>query len=353
MSKKLTDIENEKLNAINQTFILMQDFLRDRMLFIADIFYKLSEEFVYLKNFKITGSLSIIKCNPSTLYYPGIDNYWYLEYDSSLNDFSLFSKDLLNIRNTKCTGENQSNYLCSFLCFFLTENENLCCKDLLDLDFYKDSFGTDIKVFINYEDDNIGIKINPEQIKMDKEMLLNRRTLHNNNFSWLKDNINKFFILNKTFCKMYDFMKSEIQKLYNRFNAYAESREIEGFSIFTNIHYQNTQRINDILDKRTLQIINRCLTDMNEEWLNMSIFNKPIFGCQTEDISLTWNFERFSQFLSEKEKQFRFNPYMRRDLIDGQMFSFEDIIRMKEEDFCIQWQFQFYEGIYFKHDGEK
>ena len=317
MSKKLTDIENEKLNAINQTFILMQDFLRDRMLFIADIFYKLSEEFVYLKNFKITGSLSIIKYNPTTLYYPGIDNYWYLEYDSSLNDFSPLS------------------------------------KDLLDLDFYKDSFGTDIKVFINYEEENIGIKINPEQIKMDKEMLLNRRTLHNNNFSWSKDNINKFFILNKTFCKMYDFMKSEIQKLYNRFNAYAENREIEGFSIFTNIHYQNTQRINDILDKRTLQIINRCLTDMNEEWLNMSIFNKPIFGCQTEDISLTWNFEKFSQFLSEKEKQFRFNPYMRRDLIDGQMFSFEDIIRMKEEDFSIQWQFKFYEGIYFKHDGEK
>ena len=54
MSKTLTDIENEKLNAINQTFILMQDFLRDRMLFIADIFYKLSEEFVYLKNFKIS-----------------------------------------------------------------------------------------------------------------------------------------------------------------------------------------------------------------------------------------------------------------------------------------------------------
>lgn len=317
MTKKLTDIENEKLNAINQTFILMQDFLRDRMLFIAEIFYKLSEEFVYLKNFKITGSLSIIKCNPPTLYYPGIDNYWYLEYDSSLNDFSPLS------------------------------------KDLLDLDFYKDSFGTDIKVFINYEEENIGIKINPEQIKMDKEMLLNRRTLHNNNFSWSKDNINKFFILNKTFCKMYDFMKSEIQKLYNRFNAYAENREIEGFSIFTNIHYQNTQRTNDILDRRTLQIINRCLTDMNEEWLNMSIFNKPIFGCQTEDISLTWNFERFSQFLSEKEKQFRFNPYMRRDLIDGHVFSFEDIIRMKEEDFCIQWQFQFYEGIYFKHDGEK
>ena len=317
MSKTLTDIENEKLNAINQTFILMQDFLRDRMLFIADIFYKLSEEFVYLKNFKITGSLSIIKYNPTTLYYPGIDNYWYLEYDSSLNDFSPLS------------------------------------KDLLDLDFYKDSFGTDIKVFINYEEENIGIKINPEQIKMDKEMLLNRRILQNNNFSWSKDNINKFFILNKTFCKMYDFMKSEIQKLYNRFNAYAENREIEGFSIFTNIHYQNTQRTNDILDRRTLQIINRCLTDMNEEWLNMSIFNKPIFGCQTEDISLTWNFERFSQFLSEKEKQFRFNPYMRRDLIDGHVFSFEDIIRMKEEDFCIQWQFQFYEGIYFKHDGEK
>ena len=86
MTKKFTDIENEKLNAINQTFILMQDFLRDRMLFIADIFYKLSEE-------------------------------------------------------------------------------------------------------------NIGIKINPEQIKMDKEMLLNRRILHNNNFSWSKDNINKFYHL--------------------------------------------------------------------------------------------------------------------------------------------------------------
>ena len=49
---------------------------------------------------------------------------------------------------------------------------------------------------------------------------------------------------------------------------------------------------------------------------------------------------------------------MRRDLIDGHVFSFELLFNksnniFEEEDFCIQWQFQFYEGIYFKHDGEK
>ena len=38
---------------------------------------------------------------------------------------------------------------------------------------------------------------------------------------------------------------------------------------------------------------------------------------------------------------------MRRDLIDNDIFSFEDILNMTEKDFCVSWQFRFSEPIPF------
>ena len=41
---KFSEEENEKLEAINQTFLLMQDYLKDRMIIFANLFRKLSKK---------------------------------------------------------------------------------------------------------------------------------------------------------------------------------------------------------------------------------------------------------------------------------------------------------------------
>ena len=100
-------------------------------------------------------------------------------------------------------------------------------------------------------------------------------------------------------------------------------------------------------------MIKRCLRDDCEETLAMDFLNKPMQGCQTEDISLSWNYEKYSKYLSEEEKNFKFSPYMRRDLIDGNIFSFEDIVRMQEKDFCIRWGFMFIEDKFLEQEEQE
>ena len=67
--------ENEKLEAVNQNFVFMQNYLKDRMEYIANIFRKLAKkDFPYLKNFRITGTISALKHDPR----------WYRSFSGSL-----------------------------------------------------------------------------------------------------------------------------------------------------------------------------------------------------------------------------------------------------------------------------
>ena len=80
-----------------------------------------------------------------------------------------------------------------------------------------------------------------------------------------------------------------------------------------------------------------------EEYLEIDGLNK--FRIPLDDISLNWNFEDYSHYLTIDQQNHKFNSYMRRDLIDNDIFSFEDILNMTEDDFCISWLFLFYESI--------
>ena len=97
-------------------------------------------------------------------------------------------------------------------------------------------------------------------------------------------------------------------------------------------------------------MIERQLTNVQELQLEADLLN-PIRDYPADDISLNWNFETYSKFLTRKERDYRFNVYMLRILIDNDIFSFEDIIRMEPEDFCNQWIFSFYEEYPFFSQG--
>ena len=89
-----------------------------------------------------------------------------------------------------------------------------------------------------------------------------------------------------------------------------------------------------------------------EEYIEIDEYKSVIRRPLLDDISLNWNYEEYSQYLTHQQRAYKFNPYMRRDLLDNDIFSFEDILNMTEEDFCISWKFSFYETISSFFPGE-
>ena len=359
--------ENERLEAVNQNFVFMQNYLKDRMVYIANVFQKLAKkDFPYLKDFRIIGTISAFKPDPrwytsfsGNLTSEQIQMYdkwkqfrftdvWYLDYDSSINDFTPLSKILLKSDNFD-HWRKTSFSICSYLSFLINQNENITYKDLLDFDFDTDHFCSDIRVYINYTSEEIYSYSNAQQLQFEYKILSERSHVLNNNFEWTKDNIQRFYILNE-FCKnQYSYLKSELIKLKNKFTQLCENRIFQDFRIWTNLHY-NPKRSFDIPDKDGLKMIERQLTNVQELQLEADLLN-PIRDYPADDISLNWNFETYSKFLTRKERDYRFNVYMLRILIDNDIFSFEDIIRMEPEDFCNQWIFSFYEEYPFFSQG--
>lgn len=140
-------------------------------------------------------------------------------------------------------------------------------------------------------------------------------------------------------------MIKELQKLNKKLLKICNKEKIEYNYSTARLHYKNTTRQTSITEPLILKMIEKQLNEEIEESLQIDGFNR--FVVPDDDISLNWNYEEYAEYLTEEQKSFRFNSYMRRDLIDNDIFSFEDIIRMKEEDFCICWGFNFFQTIPF------
>ena len=54
-----------------------------------------------------------------------------------------------------------------------------------------------------------------------------------------------------------------------------------------------------------------------------------------DDDTLNWNFEVYSPHLSEEQKKVKFHYLMHTLFVDDNIYSFEDLVRMREEDFKI------------------
>lgn len=352
--------ENKRLDEINQNFVFMQNYLKERMLHIADIFQKLSKkDFPYLRDFRITGTISAFKVDPRWMWnYSGtlspeqiqiyekwkgfqFSNVWQLEYDSTTKDFSPLSKLLLSTKSFDYLRHTAFD-ICSYLSFYINQNENITYKDLMDFDFLNDQFCTDIRVYINYTRDNIFSYEDSEQLWQERKILSERSQIYNDTFNWTHQNIEHFFKLD-TFCKeKYKYMEDELKKLRQCFSNIRMKNDIEDFTIYSKLHY-NSRKETSIADSAIQQMFSRQLSCDIEEYLEIDGLNK--FRIPLDDISLNWNFEDYSHYLTIDQQNHKFNSYMRRDLIDNDIFSFEDILNMTEDDFCISWLFLFYESV--------
>ena len=351
--------ENTRLDEINQHFVFMQNYLKDRMLQIANIFKELSkEDFPYLREFRIIGTINAFKPDPRlNAGFSGIlspeenqiyekwkdfhfNNVWQLEYDSTTKDFSSLSKLLLSTKKFDYRRHTVFD-ICSYLSFYINQNENITYKDLMDFDFSNDHFCTDIRVYINYTRDSIFCYANSEQRLQERKILSERSYIYNENFNWSQPNIEHFFELDRFCKKKYLYMKKELKNLKQKLN---KKYTINNFNIYSKLHY-NSQRENPVADRSIQEMFARQLSSNIEEYLEIGKLDSTIRSPFLNDISLNWNYEDYSQYLTHQQRAHKFNPYMRRDLLDNDIFSFEDILNMKEDDFCIRWQFMFYEEI--------
>ena len=54
-----------------------------------------------------------------------------------------------------------------------------------------------------------------------------------------------------------------------------------------------------------------------------------------KDEKLNWNFEVFKQHLSEEQQKVKFHYFMHTVFVDDEVYSLEDLVRMREEDFRV------------------
>ena len=67
--------------------------------------------------------------------------------------------------------------------------------------------------------------------------------------------------------------------------------------------------------------------------LNLDENTSQIRDSIHEDEKLNWNFEVFKPHLSEEQQNIKFHYFMHTVFVDDNIFSLEDLVRMREEDF--------------------
>ncbi len=196
----------------------MQDFVRAKMYAVNKEFLKLQEEFPFLRGFQVIGQIGFCKNILNDDFdedireswsekqkkeydlWTELTNYtnskvWQLTYDSNVQDFTPYSKDLLKVNtfNSWRTGlsDNCDFHLASYLKSLVLMNQSITFKDLQKCtieDFYPFVFVTvnfdepEIVGFRNYKGDSFSET---------EILLLERQNLHDKNFEWTKENVEK------------------------------------------------------------------------------------------------------------------------------------------------------------------
>ena len=69
--------------------------------------------------------------------------------------------------------------------------------------------------------------------------------------------------------------------------------------------------------------------------LNLDENTSEIRDSIHEDEKLNWNFEVFKPHLSEEQQNIKFHYFMHSVFVDDNIFCLEDLVRMREEDFKV------------------
>lgn len=358
------DEDIQKIKELNSDVEKLQEIMIEEIKSTNELFSKLEKNGMpFLHGFKVIGKFGFEKEiveklynieNPTKKQKAIIDKWdhiswysneeieaWQLIFDSLTGDFMPFSKTRLNQKEDRWWHVNLPNDLdiefCSFFSHFLKYNKTFSKKDLTELTV--NDFIPVVKVILNYDVNELsGFSSCYPYHNADSDFIYNMledrcRTL-NNSFKWNKKNIEKILKVNKWLWKNTDELKKELTELNNAFRSLSESDpKFQYYSIEGQIEYHGSEA-NDIATLELQRELSRRAAF--HFWnLNLDENNSEIRDCIHEDEKLNWNFEVFRPQLSEEQQKIKFHYFMHTVFVDDNIFSLEDLVRMREEDFKV------------------
>ena len=271
---------------------------------------------------------------------------WHLVFDSEIADFLPLSKIRLTEKGWYWAmdfPDFKNIEFCSFLDNLLDYDTVISLEDLTELTI-KD-FEPDIKVLLNYNTSELdpfftcypyrsGFVLNNIY-----DILENRRLALNCTFNWNEKNIQKIMEVNSWIWKRHEELKHYITELNSAFNIFSHTDpDFKKYSIEGQIEYHGS-KANDIA---TIEIQNEMTRWAGFHYWTLSVNNdRPeLTDSLHKDDEINWNFEVYSFHLSEEQKKIKFHYFMHSLFVDDNIYSFEDLIRMCEEDFkvCLEVQ---------------
>ena len=354
----------QKLQDLNSDIVKLQDILIEEIKSAYELFSELEKNGMsFLHGFKVIGHVAFEKeiaaklyelDNPTKNQKAIIDKWdnlyrfsreeieaWQLIFDSLTGDFMPLSKTRLNQKENRFWNLNipddKDLDFCSFLSHFLKYNKTFSNKDLMELTI-KD-FTPVVKVILNYNVNELsGFSSCYPYHNADSDFIYNMledrcRTL-NNSFKWNKKNIEKILEVNNWLWKSTDELKKQLTELNNVFKSLSETdSKFQYYSIEGQIEYHGSEA-NDIATLELQKELSRRAAF--HFWsLNLDENTSEIRDSIHEDEKLNWNFEVFKPHLSEEQQKIKFHYFMHTVFVDDNIFSLEDLVRMREEDFKV------------------
>ena len=360
-----TKEEVQKLRKLNEDLAKMQDNLVEEIYEACEVFSNLEKNGMsFLHGFKVIGKISFEKSIINELeeqdeltkkqrkiidkwddiYWISSDRIeaWQLIFDSETCDFSPLSKVRLNqqknhIWNLDIADDEEPILFCSYLSHFIESNISFSSKDLAECTV-KD-FSPVVTVILNYnvsELSNFSSCYPYRNADCDfiYNMLNERCHTLNTNFEWSKNNILKMLEVNSWVWKRTDEMKKYINELNGAFQELSKTNpKFKYYSLEAQLEYHGS-KANDVASLELQQEMTRRAAF--HYWnIRCGDENPEIRDEIHEDEKLNWNFEIFRNHFTEEQQKVRFHYFMHILFVDDWIYSFEDLVRMREEDFKI------------------
>ena len=277
---------------------------------------------------------------------------WLVVFNSMSGDFMPFSKTRLNqnedrwFYNIGDPGNiDDIHYieLCSYFSHFLNYNKSFAKCDLAECTI-KD-FKPVVKVVLNYE--VIELTRFPSYnryINSDNDivpsMLNDRRLTLNQQFEWNENNIQKILQVNSWLWKMTDELKKELNELQEAFQVISSTdSKYKKYFIKGQIEYHGSET-NDIASAEIQKELSHRASF--RQWNLRCSEDKPkIRDKLHENEHWNWNILVYRDHLTEEQQKVYFHYLMNAffvgfgNFVGNAFYSFEDLVRMREEDFKI------------------
>lgn len=355
----------QNLRELNTGLTAMQKTLAAEVKSAYKLFANLEKNGMsFLHGFKVIGSISFEKEIVNQIYeidnptkaqksildkWENITRYsdeeieaWQLIFDSITKDFMPLSKARLLQKDKYCwdlsiPDDEEDIEFCSYLKHFIEYNTTFSKQDLVECTI-KD-FSPAVKVILNYDISELRRFSNCYPYRNADcdaicNMLKDRHFALNDHFEWNQKNIQKIMDVNSWLWKKYDELKKDLLELQSAFIAFSNTDpKFKYYSLEGQIEYHGSQA-NDIA---TLELQKEMSSRAAFHfWTLMLDENRTeIEDHIHEDEKLNWNFEVYRSHLSEEQQKVKFHYFMHTVFVDDTIYSFEDLVRMREEDFKV------------------